>query len=131
MTYSPPEPAWLTKQRARIERARGPFEAIRDYMGLADWGRGAPVGRRLHDALAALREWRNANNQNHSPSDDLMLSVRIVADQLASEIEGAAGPEHDRATVAWVLAGMRCPLRPFCTGCRACFTITSPHRPND
>lgn len=125
------EPEWVTKQNARIERARGPFDGIARYLRLAEWGTGVPVGRRLRAAFAALHEWRDANNQRRVPSDDITLAVRIVADQLAAEIEGAAGPEHDRDTVAWVLAGMRCPLRPFCTGCRACFTITSPNRPND
>jgi hypothetical protein len=54
------------------------------------------------------------------------------ADQFARDIESAAHEAgQDPATIAWVVAGLRCPDKPFCTGCRSCFTITAPLRPND
>ncbi len=40
----------------------------------------------------------------------------------------AGQPRARRKPVTWVLAGMRCPKRPFCTGCQGCFTITAPNR---
>ncbi len=123
----------MAERKKRIEAARGPFERIRPYLGLDRgdvWGRrrGAPVARKLEDALRALREWRYANQQREHDNDEVNLSIRVVAEAMAVEIGEAAGPAQDRATIAWVVAGLRCPSRPFCTGCDSCFTIDAPHR---
>lgn len=122
------------ERQQRIEKARGPFEAIRRYMHVARFTGGKwstdelPVFRRLHDALNALSEWRMANQQRNEYQDEIALSIRIVADSMASEIAAAAGADQDPQTIAWVVAGLRCPLRPFCRGCDACFAIDAPHR---
>lgn len=87
-----------------------------------------PVYRRLEEALQAMRSHRRLNNQADRQEDEVSLGVRIVADSMASEISAAAGEGQDSATIAWVVAGLRCPSRPFCRGCDACFTVDAPHR---
>jgi hypothetical protein len=129
------DPDWVVKQRARIEKARGPFEAIMPFLGL-DIRFGFRRGRadRLYDkvekAWSALREWRQANNQQERHEDEVKLAIRVTAAELAAQLdEAAAGrPDLDAATIAWVLAGLRCPAAPFCEGCGACFTVTAPNR---
>lgn len=131
------KPSWVTEKERRVEKARSPFEAIRGYLGIdyGDWTnrrRGAAVFRRVTDAVSAVREWRYANNQSLQDHELEIVAIRVSADQFAREIEDAAGgTELDAATISWVLAGLRCSRRPFCTGCLTCFTVTSPHRPND
>lgn len=122
---------WDAIERRR-EETRGPFEELsRPYLHLTGWSTGR-TAKRLEKALRALREYRWAHNQEPTMgSGDLILGVRVVADELAAQIQEKAGPEQDPATIAWVLAGMRCPSRPFCTGCSSCFTITAPNRPID
>jgi len=56
------------------------------------------------------------------------LCARVTADTLASQIEAAADGEQDFYTIRWVVAGLRCPAKPFCTGCIACQTVTAPTR---
>jgi hypothetical protein len=121
------------QHRKRIENARGPFEQISPYLYLLRYGgnygtKSAPIAARVQAARRALDAWRNANNQRHNPDDIENLIIRISADQFAADIQGAAGPEHDPSTIAWVLAGLRCPAQPFCTGCPSCFTVTAPAR---
>jgi hypothetical protein len=128
-------PAWVVEKNKKIDAARGPFDAVLPYATLDHgdvWGRRRPAEafRRVVKAFSAVRNWRYANNQQLHTDELEALSVRVCADQFARDIEDAAsGGPHDPATIAWVLAGLRCPRRPFCRGCRACFTITSPLRP--
>ncbi len=133
MTRHPPaasQPEPLTRQ----ERTDDAFRRIQRFLDLDSgevWGRRPPaVLTRLKDALAALRDYRRAHNQPNFGDYEEKLAVRIVADQFAEDIADAAGgrTDLDPHTVAWVLAGIRCPWRPFCRGCQGCFTITSPHR---
>lgn len=127
---------WEERDKA-IEEARGPFEAIRKYLHITipNWTsreRPATVYRRLVAATSAVRQWRYVNQQKEQTNELEILAIRICADQFARDIEDAAHQAgQDPATIAWVTAGLRCPSKPFCTGCRACFTITSPLRPND
>ncbi len=127
----------LSERDRRIEAARGPFEAARQFLHLhiPSWDsreRPASVYRRVVDAVSAVREWRYANNQREQDHEMERLAIRISADQFARDIEAAAHDAgQDPATIAWVAAGLRCPDKPFCTGCRSCFTITAPLRPND
>lgn len=127
------EPSWLVRKRERIERARGPFDAIMRFLTLdrGDWRSlaGAAVALRVDRATDAVREWRHVNDQALQDREIETVAIRVAADQFAREIEqAAAATGQDRATIAWVVAGLRCPLRPFCTGCQTCFTVTSPHR---
>lgn len=127
------EPRWLVEQRRRVEAARAPFEAIMRFLhvDIGDIWRGPrlPVYEKLDKALAALREWRHANNQQQRTEDQVALAIRIVCDAMAGEIADAAGAGgQDPATIAWVVAGLRCPRRPFCKGCESCFTVDAPHR---
>ncbi len=127
--------ARLAERDRKIEAARGPFEAVRRFFSLDRgdvWGRrpASEAFSRLVKATSAVRQWRYVNNQQLQTDELEALAVRVCADQFARDIEDAAsGGPHDSATIAWVLAGLRCPRRPFCRGCRACFTITSPLRP--
>lgn len=133
-----PDDKWSRDRRwAEIEerqkKAEGPFhELVAPFLDLAGWSTGR-TAKRLDRALWALRGYRSAHQQSENMGDGpLTLSVRVVADELANQIQEAASDpsEHgvDPATIAWVLAGMRCPSQPFCTGCTACFTITAPNR---
>jgi hypothetical protein len=130
-----PESDFDRRRRARderIEKARGPFKALPAWR--IDFGdpwsnRKAPaVVTKLRDALFALREWRRANNQQERDDDEVSLAITIVAGTMAGEIAAAATSQQDSATIAWVVAGLRCPRRPFCTGCESCFTVDAPHR---
>jgi len=125
------EPRWQTEQKKRIEQARGPFEAILRFLHVDTgdvWGRGRlPVYEKLDKALSALRQWRWANNQQDRIEDQVCLSIRVVCDAMATQI-AEAGAGQDPATIAWVVAGLRCPRRPFCHGCESCFTVDAPHR---
>jgi hypothetical protein len=130
------EPRWLVEQKARIEKAYGPFVALaRGYLGLDVGGYGTgsppnPLYRKVERAWSALREWRHANNQQPRYQDEMILTIRITAETMAEQVASAAGgrADLDPDTIAWVLAGMRCTARPFCAGCDTCFTITSPGR---
>jgi hypothetical protein len=123
----------MAERRQRQEKAEGPFkELVSPFLDLAGWSTGR-TAKRLKNALWALHEYRSAHQKDENMgSGPLTLSVRVVADELANQIQEAASDpaEHgvDAATIAWVLAGMRCPSQPFCTGCTACFTITAPNR---
>lgn len=127
----------MEHREEEIQKAQGPFDAIRQFFHLeipAAWGssrRPARAYERVVKAFSAVRQWRYVNNQKMQTNELERLAVRICADQFAREIEDAAhGAGQDPATIAWVTAGLRCPARPFCTGCRHCFTITAPLRPN-
>ncbi len=125
----------MAERDARIERARGPFEAVQRFLRLAipRWDSGrrpAAAYERVVKAVQAVQEWRSANNQQMQGNELERLAVLVCADQFATEIEDAAHSSgQDPATIAWVVAGLRCTSRPFCTGCRSCFTVTSPLRP--
>lgn len=125
---------WIKEKNDRIEKARGPFDAVRQFFHLDipawDSRRRAPRAyERVVEAFRAVSEWRYANNQRGQDHELERLAVRICADQFAREIEDAAhAAGQDPATIAWVVAGLRCPARPFCTGCDACFTVSAPHR---
>jgi hypothetical protein len=123
---------WAEIERRR-EAAEGPFrELCSGFLQLVP-GRGAAgvrTLRRLSRALAALTEYRDAHNQARNlGGGELILGVRVVADELAAQIQEAAGPGQDPTTISWVLAGLRCPSQPFCAGCTTCFTVTAPTRP--
>lgn len=130
------DPEWLVKQCREEERTEVPFRelvvpflGVSRYTGTTFLPKRLPIFERLDKALTALREFRRARNQGFGgPDEEIGLAVAVVADELAVQIAASAGPEHDHTTVAWVLAGLRCPRRPFCGGCRACFTVTSPLR---
>lgn len=131
------EPSWVADKRKRVEKARGPFEAVMPYLGI-DRGSfmqnlpGAAVALRVDRAADAVREWRYANDQRGQDREIETVAIRVAADQFARDIEDAAADTgQDPATIAWVVAGLRCPRRPFCTGCNACFTVTSPHRADE
>lgn len=127
----------MAERERRIEAARGPFDAVRKFLHIRipSWSsreRPADVYKRLVDGFSAVREWRYANNQQMQSQELEILAIRICADQFAREIEAAAHDAgQDPATIAWVVAGLRCSDKPFCIGCRSCFTITAPLRPND
>lgn len=127
---TPDRPRWVVEKEERIEKARGPFEAILRFMhvDMGDWRGGRlPVYERLDKALSALRQWRYVNNQQDRTEDQISLAIRIVCDAMATQIT-EAGAGQDPATIAWVVAGLRCPRRPFCKGCPGCFTVDAPHR---
>lgn len=128
MTTTEHERRWAEIEQRRA-KATEPFKQLcAPFLGVAV---DTPVARRLRDAQWAHQEYRDAHGQDRNMGGyDLSLGVRVVADQLARDIEDAAATAgQDPATIAWVLAGLRCPRRPFCTGCGACFTVTSPLRP--
>jgi hypothetical protein len=64
----------------------------------------------------------------HGYDEEAGLAVRVTADSLAGQIDAAATAKQDAYTIAWVVAGRRCRRQPFCVGCGACQTVTSPHR---
>lgn len=119
----------LDQQRARQDAAWAGFERWSRFLGLRAWGFDVPAFNRLVAASRAVTDYRRAHNQRGGDYEDEILAVRVCADTFAGEIEAAAG-DRDADTISWVVAGLRCPQRPFCTGCPACQTVTSPARPN-
>jgi hypothetical protein len=117
---------WIAEKAERVERARGPFERL--ALGRLDLTGRPDVLKSVRDALWALRDWRQVNNQQLRLEEEAALAVRAVAESMASEIAAAAGDGQDPGTIAWVLAGLRCRRQPFCRGCDACFTVDAPHR---
>lgn len=113
------------ERKAQVE---GPFNDLAPFLHLANYGLRNPVFLRLRDALATLREWRWASQTRGGDYEEVILAVRVVSDALARQIEAGFPVQDD--TIRWVLAGLRCPAQPFCTGCTACQTITAPLRPN-
>lgn len=126
----------MKAMKERIEKARGPFERLaRPFLGLEirsgwDRGRADRLFEKVSDGLRALQEWRRSNNQQERHEDEVILSIRVTALELATQLEETASgrSDLDAATIAWVLAGLRCSAAPFCEGCNACFTITAPNR---
>jgi hypothetical protein len=112
------------KREAALKR----FDQWSGYLHLAGWGHGLPAFKRLQEALYAVRDWRYISNTRTGSDEEIALAVRVVADTLANQIQAAA-TDQDQATIAWVVAGLRCPSQPFCTGCTSCQTVTSPLRP--
>jgi hypothetical protein len=126
---------WREREE-RVEKARARLDRLPSWLTVdfGDvWGRrkSAPVVTKLKEAFSALREWRHANQQSERLDDEVALAIRVVADAMATDIGEAAGPHQDPATIAWVMAGLRCPRRPFCRGCDSCFTIDAPHRADE
>lgn len=119
----------MADREKRRTEAEGPFKALcLSFLGLSGYASG-PTAKRFEKALWALRRYRDAHGQSRDMGDgEVILAVRVVADELARQIQAKAGPEQDPATIAWVVAGMQCRAQPFCTGCTACATIMSPGR---
>lgn len=123
---------WEQRQRReRIEKARVRLERSRKYLHLGDRWRLRAFTKAV-EAAADIREWRQANNQARGDYEDEVVVMNVVREVWADEIqEAAAGdPQMDPHTVAVILAGLRCPSRPYCRGCPACQTVTAPTRPN-
>jgi len=116
------------KRATRREKALGVFHQWSHYTSLGDYGMGLPAFERLVEANRAVRGWRQASNTRGGDYEEEKLAVRVVADSLANQI-AAAAPDQDDTTLLWVLAGLRCPSRPFCSGCPSCQSVTSPLRP--
>ena len=118
------------RQRERIEEADARFGEFRRYLGqMSNWH--VPAFRKAVGASGAIREYRNAHNQLRDDYLEERVTMHVVRQVWADEIEAAASgdPLMDKATVAVIVAGLRCPRRPYCTGCVACQTVTAPHRP--
>jgi hypothetical protein len=112
----------------RREEATARFTPWRPYLHLGNWGHGLPAFERVRQATWDVQAYRQAHNQRDGDNELAALAVRVTADTLANQIQAAAGPAHDPATVRWVRAGLRCPSQPFCSGCPVCQTVTAPDR---
>ena len=135
----PPRPAWLVERdRERHEReqaeALAAFDRWRRYLGSSYVGsdmfnsRKVAIFGRVEEAMRAVRSWRTVSG-SMGDSDELAgVAVRVAAETLANQVAAAAGDKLDPYTIAWVVAGLRCRRQPFCVGCEACQTVTSPHR---
>jgi hypothetical protein len=119
---------WAQKDEERAA-ALAKFDRWRSYLHLGNWGYGTPAFKRLQQALWDVREYRRISNTMNGGGEEIIVAVRVVADTLANQVQAAAGADQDPATVAWVVAGLRCESSPFCTGCTSCQTVTSPLRP--
>ncbi len=123
------------ERQAELDRTEGPFRAIQRFLEMDfAYGQGErrpTVLTRVKEAALALRAYRRARGQDMFGDYEHALPVRICADQFGIDIADAAGERDDLDpyTIRWVLAGLRCPWRPFCRGCPGCFTIDSPLRP--
>jgi hypothetical protein len=89
-----------------------------------------PLFNRVRDACSDVRQWRYVSNSLGDDYEQEIVAILVTADTLAAQIEANAPTTADPVTIAWVTAGLRCKAQPFCTGCKACQTVTSPLRPN-
>lgn len=108
------------------------FERSRRFSHIGGFRSGQPVFKAVLQAMRDIREYRQARNQSHDIYDEVATAVTATAEALALAIEESATRADvtlDDATIRWVAAGLRCQIRPFCSGCAACQTITSPLRP--
>lgn len=123
------------RQRERQEREKASatveFEKWRWALSLAGWGYRLPAFRAIQEALQAIGEQRRTSGYRGLDYETETVAVRVLGRHFANEVQAAATDEHDPATIAWVIAGLRCPAQPFCTGCSSCFTIAAPIRPNE
>lgn len=119
------------ERAARIEKAHAAFEPWLRYLGIERHGPGSGVFRRVQQAMWDVRTYRQESNTGVDAFyEQVTVATRVAADTLAAQIDATAGadPRLDPYTVAWVTAGLRCPRTPFCQGCTACQTVTSPLR---
>ncbi len=115
-----------------MARRREAEDRVRPWLGLMGLHHASRLRRRVEEAARArLDHQQTSQTLSFDVHDIARLCARVTADTLASQIEGAAGPDQDALTIRWVLAGLRCPARPFCTGCESCQTVTAPTRGND
>lgn len=121
----------IEEQKREREAALDALRPYFDFLRLANYGFAVPACKRVSDGLRALARHRRAANVPHGTNEEEQLAVRLCADTFANEIVAAATDEQDAATVAWVVAGLRCSWRPFCPGCEVCQTVTAPTRPDD
>ena len=130
-----PESDWERQRREqRLAKAQVGFDRSRRWLGrLRDFGWGVPVFTRALDAQRDIREHRLATGYRGADYEDLHVTLNVARETWATEILAAAAgdPDMDAHTVAVIVAGLRCPSRPYCTGCPSCQTITAPTRPND
>lgn len=124
---------WEDRRReAHRAETKANFERSKRFAHMGGFRVGQPVFEAVKQAMWDIREYRQAYNQLHEFYDEVATAVTATADALAIAIEDAASSAAmplDDDTIRWVVAGMRCPARPFCTGCASCQTITSPLRP--
>lgn len=129
-----PETEWERRRReAELADADARFTRSRRWLGsLRDWGEGVPAFRKAREAQWDIRSQRRARNVAGRDYEDLHIALNVARETWASEIEQACQgqPDLDPHTVAVIVAGLRCPARPYCTGCPSCQTITAPTRPN-
>lgn len=121
--------ASAAEREAAQDAALPAFRRWSPFLHLHRYGHGVPSFDKYVRALRDVRAWRHASNTRGEDYEPEVLAVRVVADALAEQVLAAATDQQDPATVAWLAAGLRCPLQPFCTGCPACQTVTAPGRP--
>lgn len=127
-----PETEWERRRREeRITRADEKFERSRRWLGRLR-SRDVPAFKRALDAQWDIREHRQVHNLPGGGYEQLHVALNVARETWATQIEAACQgqPDLDRHTVAVIVAGLRCPSRPYCTGCPACQTVTAPARPN-
>lgn len=129
-----PESEWERRRREE-ERAEAQvrFDRSRRWLGrLREWGEGVPAFRAARQAQWDIQSFRRANNYQGRDYEDLHVALNVARETWAGEIQEACqgDPDLDPHTVAVIVAGLRCPSRPYCTGCPACQTVTAPTRPN-
>ena len=132
----PPEPEYVRERWAREKaEALAEFDRWHRFMGSTRVGetfssREAHVFARVRAAVRAVSQWRAVSNTRVGShvDEESAVAVRVALDSMASEITAAATDRQDFDTINWVVAGLRCRRQPFCVGCSACQTVTSPHR---
>ncbi len=121
----------LAERAARIDKAQAAFQPWMRYLSIERHGRRSGVFQRVKQAMWDVQNFRQESNTDLDHfGEQATVATRVAADTLATQIDAAAGTDRrlDPYTVAWVTAGLRCPLTPFCQGCTACQTVTSPLR---
>lgn len=127
MSEQPPDYLHLDEEGAKKWRE---FIKWSDFLSLGAYGFGVRASDRLETATRAVEAFRRITKSRGASREMNNLAVRVVADTFADQIEAAGQNVHDNATIRWVVAGLRCPSAPFCSGCIACQSVTSPLRPN-
>lgn len=129
-----PETEWERRQREeRKAKADERFQRSRRWLGrLRGYGQDVPAFKRALEAQWDIREHRQSHNLRGGDHEELHIALNVARETWAMEIQEACQgqPDLDPHTVAVIVAGLRCPARPYCTGCPSCQTVTAPTRPN-
>lgn len=119
----------IAERKCEEEAALPGFDRWRKFLHLAGFGWDVTAFKRLVKAREEIDRFRRANRTyDYGGYEREIVAIRVAADTFANQIEAEGFADHDPVTLRWVIAGLRCPQRPFCAGCDSCQSVIAPER---